>query len=197
MKSKWQIPLFPTEEEPAPSIPGFSYVPNFITSEAEGRLIKEADLNPWDTTWKRRIQQYGFSYSGSRRESLGEMPEWLSWLSEKLHKEGIFQVKPNQVIINEYLPGQGIASHSDYVSNYGDTVASLSLGSPIVMDFTSPDDEKFPFLLEPRSLFVLCGPARYDWKHGIAPRKTDKYGGAVLMRGRRLSCTFRNHSNPE
>ena len=43
-----------------------------------------------------------------------------------------------------------------------DTIASLSLGSSCVMDFTNKDDKtkKIPVWLEPRSLIVLSGKAR-------------------------------------
>lgn len=192
-----QMPLFVMESEQSQvhSIEGFSYHQEFIRSDDEDRLIKYADSYPWDMRWKRRIQQYGFSYGTSRRESLGDMPDWLSWLCHRLHDERIFIETPNQVIINEYLPGQGIAPHVDYRSNYGHTVASLSLGSPIVMDFMSEENKKISHLLEPRSLFVLSGSARFNWKHGIAPRKMDHFLGAVITRGRRLSCTFR-HTSP-
>ena len=125
---------------------------------------------------------------------LGDIPEWLSWLCNRLSDESIFKETPNQVIINEYMPGQGIAPHVDYLSNYGNTVASLSLGSPVVMDFISEEKKKISHLLEPRSLFVLSGSARFNWKHGIAPRKMDHFLGTVITRGRRLSCTFRNTS---
>ena len=197
MTSTLQMPLFVTESDGSHvhSIDGFSYYREFIRSDDEGRLIKHADSHPWDTTWKRRIQQYGLSYGTSRRESLGDIPDWLSWLCGRLRDERIFKETPNQVIINEYLPGQGIAPHVDYLSNYGNTVASLSLGSPIVMDFISGENKKISHLLEPRSLLVLSGPARFHWKHGIAPRKTDHFLGAVVTRGRRLSCTFRHTSS--
>lgn len=191
-----QMPLFFMEREGSHlnSIEGFSYHKEFISPDDEGVLIKYADSNPWDTTWERRIQQYGYSYGTSRRESLGGMPEWLSSLCNRLREERIFIETPNQVIVNEYMPGQGIAPHVDYLSNYGNTVAALSLGSPVVMDFISEEKKKISHLLEPRSLFVLSGSARLNWKHGIAPRTMDHFLGAVITRGRRLSCTFRNTS---
>jgi alkylated DNA repair dioxygenase AlkB len=46
-------------------------------------------------------------------------------------------------------------------------------------------------LLLPRSLLVLSNEARYDWEHGIAPRKRDAWHGMPVVRGRRLSVTFR------
>ena len=49
-----------------------------------------------------------------------------------------------------------------------------------------------PILLEPRSLVVMRGPARYEWTHGIPKRKQDIFNGQTLIRERRLSITFRN-----
>ena len=72
------------------------------------------------------------------------------------------------MLVNEYLPGQGIALHRDY-EPFGRTVVSLSLLSPCVMDFRHrPTGRRERLLLEPRSLLVLSDEARYDWEHGIA-----------------------------
>ena len=38
---------------------------------------------------------------------------------------------------------------------------------------------------------VLAGPARYDWRHSIPARKSDRVGDQVISRGRRVSLTFR------
>ena len=48
-----------------------------------------------------------------------------------------------------------------------------------------------PVLVEPGSLVVMQGEARYGWKHSIPPRKTDVYQGQRIERGRRVSLTFR------
>ena len=52
-------------------------------------------------------------------------------------------------------------------------------------------DERVPVWLPPRSLLVLRGEARYEWSHGIAPRKLDRVGGQLTRRGTRVSLTFR------
>jgi alkylated DNA repair dioxygenase AlkB len=51
--------------------------------------------------------------------------------------------------------------------------------------------EREALLLASRSLLILSDEARYEWEHGIARRKTDRWNGRVLVRGRRLSVTFR------
>ena len=43
-----------------------------------------------------------------------------------------FDYEPDQVTVNEYLPGQGIAPHVDTHSAFEDGIASLSLGSSCV-----------------------------------------------------------------
>ena len=69
---------------------------------------------------------------------------------------------------------------------------SLSLGSRCVMNLThAPTQTQIPFLLLPGSLIILQGVARYQWQHGIPPRKKDKYQGQELVRSRRVSLTFR------
>lgn len=60
------------------------------------------------------------------------------------------------------------------------------------MDFLhTVSDAKISILLEPNSILVMSGEARYQWKHGIAKRKKDRYQGVILKRSRRVSFTFR------
>ncbi|NET71462.1 MAG: alpha-ketoglutarate-dependent dioxygenase AlkB [Sphaerospermopsis sp. SIO1G2] len=125
--------------------------------------------------------------------TLGPLPDWLMDYCQRLYTDGHFPKIPDQVIINEYQPRQGIAPHIDCVSCFEETIASLSIGSACVMEFTNPiTGEKIDHLLEPCSLLIFSGDARYQWKHGIAARKSDKHQGQVIQRGRRISLTFRN-----
>lgn len=178
-----------------PAIPGLSYIPDYLDASSEAALIQQIDAQPWITDLKRRVQHYGYRYDYRARDitpdlKLGDIPAWLAPTCEELHRKGYFPRVPDQVIVNEYEPGQGIAPHVD-VSSFDATIASLSLGSSCVMEFTQ-GETKIPLLLEPRSLVILSGEARYRWKHSIPARKTDKHGGEVIPRGRRISLTFRN-----
>src|SRR5438445_662516 len=84
----------------------------------------------------------------------------------------VFAQVPDQVIVNEYEPGQGITPHIDCEPCFGDTVASLTLGSGCVMDFTEVKGPgKASVWLERRSLVVLRDEARYEWRHSIAKSK--------------------------
>jgi len=198
MGSQKKLPLFPEEEQPLePRIPGLTYFSDFIEGPMQDRLIQTIDRQPWEKSLKRRVQQYGYKYDYKIRaidatEPLGPLPTWADQLASVLHKRGILNTIPDQVIVNEYLPGQGIASHIDRESCFGEAIAILSLGSSVVMNFSDAgSQEPLECWLKPRSLLLLEGPARYQWRHGIAARKRDRYQGTFHARSRRVSLTFR------
>ncbi|NET71458.1 MAG: alpha-ketoglutarate-dependent dioxygenase AlkB [Sphaerospermopsis sp. SIO1G2] len=194
-----QANLFEDHSENAfQNISGLAYISNYITPEQEVKLLTIIDKQPWLTDLKRRVQHYGWKYDYTVRRvdesmRLGSLPDWLMEHCQRLHDNGYFPKLPDQVIINEYQPGQGTASHTDCIPCFEETIASISLGSPCVMDFTHSEmKEKVSVPLEPCSLFILKGDARYKWKHSIAARKTDKVDGQAIQRDRRISLTFRN-----
>lgn len=184
-------------------VPGLSYVPRYIDEAEEAELVAAIDASPWRHDLKRRVQHYGYRYdyrarAASESDYLGPLPDWLTPLCQRLVEEGYFQTAPDQVIVNEYQPGQGIAAHIDCVPCFGGTIASLSLGSPVVMEFThAQTGERHDTTLEPGSLLCLSGPARTDWRHAIAARKTDMIAGVRVLRARRLSLTFRTMRLPQ
>jgi alkylated DNA repair dioxygenase AlkB len=187
--------LFPLENDPQPTvISGLSLRPEYITAEVEQELAALVDEEPWDTSWDRRRQPYGHTYgkSGAPQRAV---PAWGLALIKRLQQEGISERPFNQMLVNEYFPGQGIALHRDY-EPFDHIVASLSLLAPCVMDFRRvADDHRESLLLERRSLLVLRDVARYDWEHGIARRKNDRWQGQTIPRARRLSITFRRANN--
>jgi alkylated DNA repair dioxygenase AlkB len=183
--------LFPHEVTPedVPSIGGLVYLPRFLDQSEEDRLIQAIEALPWDTTWQRRRQLYGGAYG--KGDAAADIPAWGHELAKRIFDAGLAREPFNHMLVNEYLPGQGIALHRDY-QPFGRTVASLSLVSAYVMDFHNPqENRKQSLLLEPRSLLVLSDEARYVWQHGIVPRKTDVWHGVRFTRARRLSVTFR------
>jgi alkylated DNA repair dioxygenase AlkB len=183
--------LFPDAlESGPPSIPGLFYAPEFITSAEEAKLVNAIDAAVWDTTWERRRQFYGQAY-GARATARPPLPSWGRLLADRILSKGHSALRFDQMLVNEYLPGQGIALHRDY-DPFDATVASISLISPCVMDFRRvADGERVAWLLAPRSLLVLSDEARYQWEHGIARRKNDRWNGRTFPRSRRLSITFR------
>ncbi len=178
-------------------IPGLLYVPNFITRPEEKGFIKAINTEPWLSDIKRRVQHYGYKYDYKARSIdysmfLGALPTWAQPIARRLHVEKFIDQQPDQLIINEYLPGQGIANHVDCEPCFGDTVISVSLGSLCIMDFIHlRTKEKIEVMLEPSSLVVISGDARYNWTHGIAQRKTDIFRNRRYERKLRISMTFR------
>lgn len=190
---------------------GLRLTPDYLAPDAAATLLGQIDAAPWSSALRRRVQHYGFAYDYRRRGAaapvpLGPPPGWLSPLCARLVLEGTFAAPPDQVIVNEYLPGQGIAPHIDRTDLFGETIASLSLGGACVMRFEAvagdgPGGLDLP--LPPRSLLVMRGEARKAWRHGIAARKSDPISasgpasgpaagpGGRIPRTRRVSITFR------
>jgi alkylated DNA repair dioxygenase AlkB len=180
-----------------PSIVGLQYIRDFIDQKKHDDLLCQIDSAPWLTELKRRVQHYGYKYDYKSRSvnhsmHIGPLPQWAEELAHLLFERRLTPERPDQVIVNEYRRGQGIANHVDCVPCFADTIISLSLGSACVMKFTNKETHHvFPLLLEPRSLVILQGEARFDWMHGIPARKTDQYQNMTIQRGRRVSLTFR------
>ena len=192
-----KLDLTTTLEADSIEIPGLTYVPEYITFEEQNQLIHAIDQQEWSLKLKRRVQHYGYRYdykNGSLASAiyLGALPDWAEYIASRLFNDKLTEKAFDQLIVNEYQPGQGIISHVDCVPCFGNTIISLSLGSPCVMDFThSQTQQKISLLLSPGSLVVMHREARYLWQHGIAPRKKDKYKGTEITRTRRISMTFR------
>jgi alkylated DNA repair dioxygenase AlkB len=175
---------------------GLLYIPHYISQPHHVFLIEKIDTQPWRGDLARRTQHYGYVYDYRAKSVdpgsyLGDLPPWLQRIAVQLATDGLISKAPDQAIINEYTPGQGIASHIDCIPCFEDVVISLSLAAPIVMDLKQKD-RQVPILLEPRSLLVLRGEARYQWTHGIVKRQQDRVNGTIIERERRLSITFRN-----
>lgn len=178
-------------------IQGLSYLPEFVTQTEQENLLSEIDKQTWLLDIRRRTQHYGYKYDYTRKlvDSslfLGPIPNWLQPYTQRLVDQKIFEKLPDQIIINEYNPGQGISRHVDCVPCFGDTIASLSLNSTCMMELEQlKSSKKGTIMLAPLSLLVLTGEARHDWMHSIPARKEDTFNFEVFPRQRRVSLTFR------
>jgi alkylated DNA repair dioxygenase AlkB len=179
-------------------VPGLSLHENFLSKDEEQVLVRWIDEQPWLTELKRRVQHYGYRYDYKARRVnrsmyLGVLPPALLALASKIKDNGLISFLPDQAIINEYEPGQGIAEHIDCEPCFGDTIVSLSLLSQCVMTFrsTKEQEKSIDLLLHPRTVLVMEKEARYEYKHGIASRQKDSFNGTTNLRQRRLSITYR------
>lgn len=185
------------QKKDATSIDGLSYHPEFITPEEESELIMLINDQEWLGDLKRRVQHYGWKYDYRARSLnkdmyLGPLPVWIQRLAERLVDKQIIDELPDQVIINEYKPGQGIANHVDCEPCFGNSIISLSFGTPCIMNFIDVNSKnKIETVLEPRSAICIKNEARYQWSHGIPLRLADDINGVRTNRGLRISMTFR------
>lgn len=186
------------DKENLEEIKGLKLIENFISPEEEEELISNIDNHEWMTDLKRRVQHYGYKYDYRARRinvdmKIGDLPNWGVKIADQLFETGIFRKPPDQLIVNEYLPGQGISPHIDCEPCFEDTIVSISLNSTAIMNFIHVEsNRKIEVLLNRRSAVILKEASRYQWKHSIIGRKTDKFNNKVIPRNRRISLTFRN-----
>ena len=178
-------------------VPGLQYIPNFVAQEKHDALLAVIDDLPWLGDLKRRVQHYGYKYDYKKRAidasmKVGDLPDWAVLLSQQAVEQKLSPYLFDQVIVNEYEPGQGISRHVDCEPCFDDVIISVSLGAPCVMHFTAlKDKQNVPVILEPRSAVVLSGDARYKWQHSIRANKKEVAHGQTIVRARRVSLTFR------
>ena len=197
-------------EDTAVAPPGLEYRTEFLTAHEEAELLGRIDGSEWLPDLSRRVLHFGYKYDYSNRKldesaRIGPLPEWLMQLTYKIHASATevavhlldAQRTFEQAIVNEYEPGQGIARHIDR-DCFGPVVATVSLGSAVNMDFgCGATGDEYLQRLEPRSLVLLHGDARWKWRHGIAKRRTDICNGRKVARQRRVSITYRTIARPE
>lgn len=175
-------------------IPGLIYCPGFVSLPEQSALLSAIDQHDWRNDLSRRVQHFGYKYDyKSRRVDetmfVGPLPPFAVELGRRLVEQNLISQQPDQVIVNEYKPGQGIAAHVDCEPCFKDYIVTVSLGSVYTMDLLdTASDDTVELTLELGSALVLSGESRYRWKHGIKARKTDN----GRQRGRRVSLTFRS-----
>lgn len=142
-----------------------------------------------------------------------DIPVWLHVYMKKVDDLNVFEgKKSNHVLINEYLPGQGIMPHTDGPLFYP-TVTTINCSSHTVLEFrqnileTGEATEVCKLLLEPRSLLILQDNMYNKYLHSISEQTCDVIDdkivnlkncgaefvlGQTLQRSTRLSVTIRN-----
>jgi alkylated DNA repair dioxygenase AlkB len=156
---------------------GFRYHPNVLSFEEEEALALEVaalPFKPFDFHGylaNRQVVSFGYRYDYDRRAVVeaAPLPSFLVSLRRKVaaifdRPEDAFQ----QVLINEYRPGAGIGWHRDKAQF--DEVVGVSLLAPCVLRFRRKAGETWDrasLSVEPRSAYLLSGPARREWEHSI------------------------------
>jgi alkylated DNA repair dioxygenase AlkB len=176
-------------------VPGLFIYPEFINEEKEQQLLREIDSQIWVVDYLRRLQYYGYRNELDKPYNLIRfpisIPPQIHQLSEEIVEQKILLHQPDQVIINEYIPGEGIKPHKDR-AYYENQICGVNLGSGCIMRFIRGVNlEIIDVEIPTRSLYVMQDDARKKWSHGIPPRKKDKINGNLHHRERRVSITYR------
>ncbi|CAD0201608.1 unnamed protein product [Chrysodeixis includens] len=152
------------------------YVSEFLSQTEEKSVLNHIYAAPkpkWTQLTNRRLQNWGGI--PHRNGMIAEaMPPWLETYLDKIDRLDLMGGKhPNHVLVNEYLPGQGIMPHLDG-SLFYPTITTLSVGSHCVLTFMEAKDDNtintepaFSLLLEPRSLLVLQDTLFHNYLHCI------------------------------
>ncbi len=229
--------LAPAPEAPASELrahlvsslpPSIYYLPDFLPpSTCDTLLTKITSIPPqkWTNLAHRRLLSLPSPLTGKTRDTLllsSPLPNYLTdTVLHKFEELGIFAHSPhgapNHVLVNEYLPRQGIMPHEDGPAYYPVT-ATVSLGSSTVLDIYSKhgpcdhnsEQDHWQILQEPGSLLVTTGECYTNTLHGIAEVEVDEdlrkenianwdlLGGKEQvregrnMRGVRISLTYRD-----
>ncbi len=168
-----------------PLIAGLDYRPDFISAAAEQELIEHfsaAELSPFKFhgwTGKRLTRTFGWRYDfdDASFAPAEPIPDWLQPLRARA---AVFaRVAPDDfvhVLLARYDPGAGIGWHRD--RSVFDTVVGISLGAPAVLRFRRRRPGGFDRAgldVEPRSAYLLSGPARHEWEHRLTPGETLRF----------------------
>lgn len=179
-------------------IPGLTYVPDFISKKEERSMLKKIAKTAWENLYVRQVQQYGYVYD-FRKRTLADpvlytsLPAWANTITTELLLQQYIGGQPNQLIVNEYKAGRGIAPHIDSQYFFENEIAIVSLASGCIMNFEHANDSSrvYSLYLAVRSLLVMRDDARHEWLHGIANAEKDWHNNKLITRKRRVSLTFR------
>jgi alkylated DNA repair dioxygenase AlkB len=178
-----QLSLF--DAPPADLPEGFGYRPDFVTPAEQDAILARLRPLPFAAfqfhgfEGKRRVTSFGWRYDfnegGLKRAE--PFPDWLAALAARAEAfaalpEGAFR----QALVTEYAAGAGIGWHRDRPQF--EDVAGLSFGAPCRFRFRLRQGSgwrRAAFTAEPRSAYLLRGPARREWEHSIPPLETLRY----------------------
>jgi alkylated DNA repair dioxygenase AlkB len=169
---------------------GFRYQPDAITADQERQLLERISELPFKAfefrgfEGKRRTVSYGWRYDFNHQKLQRADPVADFLLPVRAIAGQFAGLAPDaleQVTVIEYSPGSAIGWHKDRPM-FGD-VLGVSLGSATRFRFRRKSGsswERAAQLVEPRSIYLLRGPARDEWEHSIPPVDTLRY--SITMR---------------
>ncbi|RCV39387.1 hypothetical protein SETIT_8G220200v2 [Setaria italica] len=203
VRGLWLCAAFLSADEQARLLAAIQREGWFI--DANNQAMRFGDLPSWAVELSTLIREaicVGDVNVGVSAEMANEDEDACPLPSDLLWREPFF----DQMIGNRYNPGEGICAHVDLM-RFDDGIAIVSLESACVMHFSQAEPtgtaldtlrqgdgepRKFPVYLNPGSLVVMSGDARYLWKHEINRKPgAQLWDGRELEQHRRTSVTLR------
>ena len=189
--SAQQPNLFGAPEEDLPE--GMAYRRDLIGPDEEAALaaiMADLPFAPFQFhgfEGNRRTISYGWHYAfdGSGLHEAAPIPDWLQPVREKAAAfAGVPASALEHVLLIEYAPGAGIGWHRDRPA-FGDVIG-VSLLAPARLRFrrkpvlsgvegVGAKWERRNVVAEPRSAYLLRGPARSEWEHSIPAMEALRY----------------------
>jgi DNA oxidative demethylase len=157
---------------------GFRQVPEFITPAEECGLLAEIEAIRFEPVVmrgveaRRQVAHFGwrYAYDGGELTPAPALPSCLAGLQTRATAEARFPADAEiEALVTRYPPGAGIGWHRD-APHFGPTVVGISLASPCEMRLRLVWPDRYDVAhvtLEPRSLYVFAGTARFRWQHSI------------------------------
>jgi alkylated DNA repair dioxygenase AlkB len=163
---------------------GFSYVPDFLSRSEQRSLLRRLSELPFEhdtfrgTRLKRSYAQFGYAYvsNGRKLTPAAPLPDYLEALIAKGLPHCPEGARFNQCIVSHYPPGSGIGWHTD-APRFGECVMAVSLGEEAQLQFRPNGSEEASCTVRtaPGSLYVMHGPARWEYQHQVVPVEAARY----------------------
>lgn len=169
-----QVDLF---AQPADGPAGFRYSPDLISTAQEAELIARiktlplAEFKFQQYLAKRRVVYFGWHYdfATSRFTPTEPIPDFLMDLRAGAAAfAGLAPQDLPHALVTEYSPGTEIGWHKD--RPVFEDVIGVSLGAPCAFRFRRKNGAKWQrhtITAEPRSVYLMRGPSRWEWEHSI------------------------------
>jgi alkylated DNA repair dioxygenase AlkB len=166
---------------------GFRYRDDALTPEEERAHVATFATLPFKPfefhgyLGKRRIVSFGwrYDYAGRTVRQSAPLPDFLLALRQRAAEvAGLSVDRLQQALVTEYEPGAPIGWHRDK-PEFGEVIA-FSFLSPCRLRLRRRQDkatqwERWAIDVQPRSVYLLRGPARHEWEHSIPPLEALRY----------------------
>jgi alkylated DNA repair dioxygenase AlkB len=161
------------------------YATDVLTTEEEKALLDMLPTLPFKEfefhgfLGKRRVVSFGWHYdfNGDGLRQAGDLPDFLLLVRERAARfAGLAPAALEHALLLDYPPGAAIGWHKDRPA-FGDVIG-ISLLAPCLFRMrrkVGSTWERRSFTAEPRSAYLLRGPARNEWEHSIPPVNTRRY----------------------